>query len=138
MQAIGACTRTWELIDRQSKMPLKEEPIDNAIAYYPNKLLLSKDIRFEKVTFEYESRPKHKVFEELDLVVPGGKKLALLGESGSGKSTLNHLLLRFYDPTEGCIKIGGLDLRRISPKWLRMHIASVSQEPGFSNQFTNC
>jgi ATP-binding cassette, subfamily B (MDR/TAP), member 10 len=126
MRGIGASTRTWEIIDRKAVMSVLSVDSDRFIS----KEILKKDIRFENVTFEYPTRPDHKVFNNLNLVIPGGKILAVVGPSGSGKSTLNHLILRFYDPNQGSIKIGDCDIRTMPQKWLRTHIGSVPQEPG--------
>ena len=58
-----------------------------------------------------------------------GERLAIVGPSGAGKSTLFKLLLRFYDPTEGCVQIDGVDIKSVSPQDLRAHIAPVQQDP---------
>lgn len=80
---------------------------------------------FENVTFAYQSEP---VLRNVNLTIPRGFKLGIAGESGCGKSTLVNLVFRFYDPTEGCIKMDGLDLREVSSAALRQQMALVSQE----------
>jgi subfamily B ATP-binding cassette protein MsbA len=82
-------------------------------------------IRFRSVNFAYHSRP---VLQEIDLEIPQGWRLGVVGENGSGKSTLVNLLLRFYDPTAGTIEIDGHDLRDLTIRSLRESIALVSQE----------
>ncbi|MGH7994620.1 MAG: ABC transporter ATP-binding protein, partial [Limisphaerales bacterium] len=62
------------------------------------------------------------------LEIPSGRLVALVGASGSGKTTLANLLLRFYDPTRGTIRIGGVDIRNVSTHDLRSQIAVVTQE----------
>ena len=66
-----------------------------------------RSISFENVSFAYEQT---KVIDRLNLSIPRGQKLGIAGESGSGKSTLINLFFRFFDPTEGTIKLDGVDL----------------------------
>jgi subfamily B ATP-binding cassette protein MsbA len=82
-------------------------------------------ISFENVTFAYEDRP---VIRNLDLTIPYGAKIGLAGPSGSGKSTLVNLLFRFYDPTQGTLRMDGVDLRDVTFQDLRQLMALVSQE----------
>nr|QNH67938.1 ATP-binding cassette transporter subfamily B member 10 [Brachionus plicatilis] len=124
MRGIGASTRIWEIIDREPAIPIVTK----------NKLNLSSDIfkndiKFENVSFTYPTRREQAIFKNLDLVIPGGKVCAVVGQSGSGKSTLASLLLRLYDPEEGSIKIDNHDIRLMSQTWLRKHIGTVPQEP---------
>ncbi len=88
---------------------------------------LQSGISFNKVSFSY---PNHKslVLQKIDLFLPHGTTLALVGTSGSGKSTLADLLPRFYDPTEGNISIDGTDLREFELKSLRKAMGIVSQD----------
>jgi ATP-binding cassette subfamily B protein len=81
------------------------------------------------VTFHYPSRPGIAALEDLTLDVVPGEKLALVGPSGAGKSTVFQLLLRFYDPQRGTIRIDGVDIQRVDPAHLRNRIALVPQEP---------
>ncbi len=82
-------------------------------------------ITLEQLGFAYADKP---VLQGISLTIPRGSKLGIAGESGSGKSTLVNLLFRFYDPTQGCIKIDGVDLRELSVDTLRHTMALVSQE----------
>jgi ABC-type multidrug transport system fused ATPase/permease subunit len=86
-------------------------------------------IRFEGVRFRYPTRPDVPALQGIDLSVADGEVVAVVGRSGSGKSTLVSLLLRFYDPDEGRVLVGGHDLRAVDPLWLREQIATVLQEP---------
>ncbi|MEG5032424.1 ABC transporter ATP-binding protein [Microcoleus sp. AT3-D2] len=88
---------------------------------------LRSGIHFNKISFSY---PNHKnlVLQGIDLFLPHGTTLALVGTSGSGKSTLADLLPRFYDPTEGHISIDGRDLREFDLKSLRQAMGIVSQD----------
>lgn len=83
-------------------------------------------IKFENVMFAY--LPRQLVLKGIDLEVPFGQTLAIVGGNGSGKSTLMNLLARFYDPNRGKITIDGQDIRQIHPKKVRSQIAWVTQE----------
>ncbi|CAA7020756.1 unnamed protein product [Microthlaspi erraticum] len=87
------------------------------------------DIIFKEVSFTYPSRPDVVIFEKLNLEIPAGKVVALVGGSGSGKSTIVSLIERFYEPTEGAVLLDGNDIRYLDLKWLRSHIGLVNQEP---------
>lgn len=80
------------------------------------------------VSFQYGSPQAPFVLKDIDLVIPKGKVTAIVGTSGSGKTTLLKLLLQFYDPTQGKIKIGDKDLNDCSPKWWRNQCGSVMQD----------
>jgi ABC-type lipoprotein export system ATPase subunit len=69
------------------------------------------------------------VLENVSITVDAGDFMGLMGPSGSGKSTLLNLLMRFYDPQEGRVLVGGFDVRDLDPSWLRGQIATVMQEP---------
>ncbi|XP_048619094.1 ABC transporter B family member 2-like [Brassica napus] len=86
-------------------------------------------IQFTDVTFSYPSRPDVLIFDKLNLAIPAGKMVALVGGSGSGKSTVISLIERFYEPTSGAVLLDGNDIRELDIKWLRGHIGLVSQEP---------
>ncbi len=85
----------------------------------------TKEIRFEKVSFAYKDKA---VIHDLDLTIPCGTKLGIVGVTGSGKSTMVNLLFRFYDPSSGAIKVDGHDLRELSTLDLRGQMALVSQD----------
>jgi ATP-binding cassette subfamily B protein len=84
-------------------------------------------VRFERVRFGYGDGPP--LFEDLDLDIPGGTRIGLVGRSGGGKSTLTRLLLRLMDVDGGRILIGGQDITRLRQADLRSLIAYVPQEP---------
>jgi ABC-type multidrug transport system fused ATPase/permease subunit len=94
-----------------------------------NESLLKSDIIFKNVTFSYPTRPDQVILKDLNLVIPGGKILAVVGPSGSGKSTLASLILRYYDPQQGSIFLGNKDIRTLPQENLRSHIGTVPQEP---------
>ena len=87
---------------------------------------LTKEIKYEGVSFSYDD--EREVLHDINLTIPRGKTIALVGQSGSGKSTLVDLLPRFYDVKEGSIKIDGHDIRDISLKTLRGLMGNVNQE----------
>lgn len=85
------------------------------------------DISFEDVSFQYADNTDT-VLSHIDLQVPAGSYMALVGSSGAGKSTLCSLIPRFYDVTGGVIKIDGRDIRSVTLKSLREHIGIVQQD----------
>ena len=87
------------------------------------------DLDFDDVGFSYPARPGAPALERFSLRVAAGERLALVGPSGAGKSTVFALLLRFYDPQQGSIRIGGVELGAMDPRALRRLIAVVPQEP---------
>lgn len=90
-------------------------------------LPITGSIEFQKVNFTYP-HTGIKAIQNLDLKIEKGQKVLVLGRTGSGKSTLAQLLLRFYDPQEGTVKIGGKDLLEIDTKILREQISYVQQD----------
>jgi subfamily B ATP-binding cassette protein MsbA len=116
-QARAASERVFQLLATKSTLP---EPVD------PRPLKAAgADITFENVNFTYGEKP---VLSSVNLKVPNGKLVALVGASGSGKTTLTNLLLRFYDPTTGSVRIGGINIRDVTTRDLRNQIAVVTQE----------
>jgi ATP-binding cassette subfamily B protein len=88
---------------------------------------LEAGIEFDDVTFTYPGGHEPAV-ANLNLHIRGGELIALVGENGAGKSTLVKLLLRFYDPTHGGIRVGGADLRELDPEALRSRIGVLFQD----------
>ncbi|KAK9104290.1 hypothetical protein Scep_021134 [Stephania cephalantha] len=87
------------------------------------------EIVFKRVTFNYPSRPDAMVLDELNLQVPTGSTVGLVGGSGSGKSTVIALLQRFYDPVKGDIFLDGNKISKLQLKWLRSQMGLVNQQP---------
>ena len=85
------------------------------------------DITFEDVSFQYEENTEQ-VLQHINLTVPAGSYMALVGASGAGKSTLCSLIPRFYDVTEGRVTIDGNDVRKLTLESLRSQIGLVSQD----------
>jgi len=86
-------------------------------------------VEFDAVEFSYPARPDTPALERFSLRVAPGERVALVGPSGAGKTTVFALLLRFYDPQRGAIRIDGVELRAMHPAALRALIAVVPQEP---------
>ena len=84
------------------------------------------DLRFENVRFAYE--PERPILKGVDISVPAGKTLAVVGPTGSGKSTLSRLLFRFYEVNEGAVRIDGQDVRDVTQSSLRAVIGVVPQD----------
>ncbi len=88
-------------------------------------------VEFRDIAFHYGQRRamgNSGVIERLNLVIPAGQKVGLIGRSGAGKSTLVNLLLRFYDLESGVIRIDGQDISKVTQQSLRRHIAVVTQD----------
>uniref|UniRef100_A0A1A9X5C2 ATP-binding cassette sub-family B member 10, mitochondrial n=1 Tax=Glossina brevipalpis TaxID=37001 RepID=A0A1A9X5C2_9MUSC len=120
-KGIGSAQRIWEILDRKYEIPLNfgimpsEKPRGQVV--------------FDNVKFCFPARPKNIVLDNFTLILRPGETTALVGRSGSGKTTIATLLLRLYDPLNGRIVLDDVDLRDLSPIWLRSHIGAVSQEP---------
>jgi len=117
-KALGATERIFKLM--QDKPAITDAPGAAEMGRVRG------EIEFDHVGFSYvEGRP---AVREINLRIAPGKTYALVGTSGSGKRTLLSLLLRFYDPTEGVIRIDGQDIRSVTQTSLRQNIAIVSQD----------
>jgi len=97
----------------------------------PKPVRFEKQIVFDRVHFAYQ--PEREVLTDIQLTIPKGKTIALVGQSGSGKTTLTDLLPRFYDPTDGTISIDGIDIRQFTTHDLRALMGIVCQEPVLFN-----
>ncbi|MGB0522290.1 MAG: peptidase domain-containing ABC transporter [Flammeovirgaceae bacterium] len=104
----------------------KEEEEDNDEASYI--IPEEKDIHINKLSFRYGDPTGEWVLKDLSMRIPYGKTTAIVGESGSGKTTLMKLLLRFYEPEEGEIRLGDADLQKLSAREWRKKCGAVMQE----------
>ena len=134
--SIGALTEVWSEIQRAAGAMqrigelLAETPAITA-PESPQALgaSLRGELGFQSVRFHYPSRPDAPALEGFSLDVKPGETVALVGPSGAGKSTVLQLLLRFYDPDSGAIRLDGVNIRDLDPRELRDHIALVPQSP---------
>jgi len=115
---LAAATRLYTLLD--------EKP---TIADHENSVVIENakgDIEFENVKFGYIDDKL--ALNEVNLKIPTGKTVALVGHSGGGKSTIMSMILRFYDPNSGSVKLDGHDIRNLTLKSLRRSMSVVNQE----------
>ena len=120
-RAAGAMERLVELLQASPDIVAPREPVA-----FP--AVSKASILFESVSFSYPSRPGTLAIDGFDLAVESGERLAVVGPSGAGKSTLFALLLRFYDPQSGVIRIDGVDIAQADPRAVRARIGLVPQE----------
>jgi ABC-type multidrug transport system fused ATPase/permease subunit len=120
LSALGATQRLREILNQ-------DQEIENIIEGKPRRELKG-DIEFREVKFAYPSRPEFEVIKGLDLNIKNGQKVALVGTSGAGKSTIIQLLLRFYEPQAGEIRIDGKPIRDMDITAYRSDFAIVPQE----------
>ena len=122
-KSLASLSRTGIAFSRLEEVFAAEEEEPTAEGLAPG---LSGDIVFRDVCFSYGGKA---VLEKLNMTIPGGKTVAILGGTGSGKSTLILLLGRLLEPDSGTITIGGTDIRSIQKKHLRDRVGLVMQEP---------
>jgi ATP-binding cassette subfamily B protein len=121
-RAAGATERLIELLESKTDIKTPATPLalpDPAQGR----------VSFERVTFHYPSRPDQAALIDFTLDVNPGETVALVGPSGAGKSTVFQLLLRFYDPISGTVKLDGINIRDADPKAVRERFALVPQDP---------
>jgi ATP-binding cassette subfamily B protein len=120
-RAAGAMDRLNELLLVTSNIPVPLEPKS-----LPKKVTGA--ITFDKVNFYYPSRPDQLALDDFNLEIKSGETVAFVGPSGAGKTTVFQLLLRFYDPNEGAIKLEGVALNQTDPKIVRSQMGLVPQD----------
>jgi subfamily B ATP-binding cassette protein MsbA len=116
-QAQAATQRVFELLATPNTLTDPAHPVPLRAA--------GAEIHFDNVSFSYGNEM---ILHDIQLKIQPGQMAALVGRTGTGKTTLTNLLLRFYDPTSGAIRIGGVDLRNVALRDLRSQIAVVTQE----------
>ena len=117
-RSLAAMERVFEVLALEHDKPDRPGAIDA-----PREV---REIRFDGVEFEY--RPGRPVLHDVNVVVPGGTVVALVGRSGAGKTTVTDLVARFHDPTTGRILLNGIDLRDYRLRTYRDLLALVQQE----------
>ncbi|CAH0713122.1 unnamed protein product, partial [Brenthis ino] len=123
VKGLSAGGRVFEYINKKPQMDTSGT---KTIKYHE----FHGDIEFKDVTFAYPTRPEAIVLQNLNLKIPAGKTIAIVGTSGNGKSTIAALLERFYDVNAGSVTIDNIDVRDFDCRWLRGRaIGIISQEP---------
>ncbi|MFT5988230.1 MAG: ATP-binding cassette subfamily B protein [Marinobacter psychrophilus] len=122
-RAAGSAARLFELLQTKSEF---QRPVDLP-EQFPQPV--KGEIRLEHLTFSYPGRSAQPALQDVCLEVRAGETLAIVGPSGAGKSTLFDLLLHFYQPSGGCVRIDGRDTRDVSLQALRSCFALVPQNP---------
>ena len=122
LRAAGATERLMELLHSRSAIVSPEKPA------LPSVSRSGAAIVFEAVTFHYPSRPAMPALAGFSLAIAPGETVALVGASGAGKSTVFQLLLRYYDPASGLVRIDGTPVQALSLDDLRRRIAVVPQD----------
>lgn len=120
-RAAGAMERILELLKSQPGIVSANSPLALPLQE-------QEGIRFNKIYFNYPSRPEQHALQNFSLTITHGETVALVGPSGAGKSTVFQLLLRFYEMQQGQITLSGVDIAQADIKQLRRHIAIVPQE----------
>ena len=121
-RAAGAADRIAQLLATDVRLPEAAYPV-------PIDHQAPVACAFEMVDFSYPAGAGRPAVNEVDFAIAAGERVALVGPSGAGKSTIFHLLLRFYDPQKGVVRVGGTDIRDLGLSDLRGHIGLVPQEP---------
>jgi ATP-binding cassette subfamily B protein len=104
--------RPYEIVDSEAAKPV---------------IVKQGEIAFQQVDFSYSANKK--IFNQLNITIPAGQRVGLVGYSGSGKSSFVNLILRFYDVQAGCIRIDGQDIRQITQDSLHQAIGFIPQDP---------
>lgn len=121
IQAAGAAERLAELLQEQPMILAPKNPL-SLVRPVQGELI------FDHVDFTFPSRPQEKILRSLSFSIKAGETVAFVGASGAGKSTLFSLILRFYDPTSGKIRLDGMEIDRLSLQDLRGAISYVPQD----------
>ncbi|MEQ8370010.1 MAG: ATP-binding cassette domain-containing protein, partial [Alphaproteobacteria bacterium] len=121
-RAAGATERLMELLAMRPDIAVPDHPValpqpaQGAVA-------------FDSVTFRYPAAPQTAALDDVSFTIAPGETIALVGPSGAGKTTVFQMLLRFYDPASGTVRLDGVDLRQADPAVVRRRIGLVPQEP---------
>ena len=121
-RAAGATERLFELLGIEPEIRAPDHAV-------PLPVPARGTVGFDRVRFHYPSRQEVAALDGFTLDVAPGEKLALVGPSGAGKTTVFQLLLRFYDPQDGVVRIDGVDVRSADPRHVRARLAVVPQDP---------
>lgn len=119
--AAGATERLVEILQIESEIRAPANPVSMPVP-------ARGEIRFDRVTFQYPTRPAISALSDFSLAVAQGESVALVGASGAGKSTVFQLLSRFYDPQDGQVMVDGVNVRDGVPEEVRAALSVVPQE----------
>jgi ATP-binding cassette subfamily B protein/subfamily B ATP-binding cassette protein MsbA len=130
-QALAAMERVFDLLRMPADKPDRPNAIEPPLHAGPAARGRTRrngieTFTFDNVSFAYQKG--RRVLEDISLEVPGGATIALVGPSGAGKTTVTNLVARFYDPTEGTIRLNGIDLRDIKLAGYRRLLGLVQQD----------
>lgn len=120
--SLAALDRLADVIDAKQTVKNKSDAIELEFSNETDST-----VNFENVTFAYKTETQ--VLKNVSFKIEKGQKVAIVGHTGAGKTTLTALLMRFYDPLNGSIKIGNLDIKDITLESLRRYVSIVTQEP---------
>ena len=115
----ASAERIVEVLDEESDITNCDNPV------YEVK---DGSVKFTDVSFSYAKRPDKTVLDDIDLIIPSGQTVGIIGGTGSSKSSLVQLIPRLYDVTGGCVKVGGMDVRNYDLQTLRHNVAMVLQK----------
>lgn len=115
----ASAERIVEVLDEESDITNCDNPV------YEVK---DGSVEFTDMSFSYAKRPDKTVLDDIDLIIPSGQTVGIIGGTGSSKSSLVQLIPRLYDVTGGCVKVGGIDVRNYDLQTLRHNVAMVLQK----------
>ena len=125
-RAAGATERLVDLLETEPGIRAPANPVAFTL---PTSSADAGRVVFDAVTFHYPSRPDRAALAGFSLAIEPGETVALVGPSGAGKSTVFQLLLRFYDPNDGTIKVDNVNIKDAAPEEVRKRLALVPQDP---------
>ncbi|TQM92614.1 ABC transporter transmembrane domain-containing protein [Roseinatronobacter monicus] len=134
--SVGALSEIWSELQRAAgaterliELLSAEDAVQDPASPMPLPKPTRGAVQFDAVSFQYPTRPGQQALENVSLTVSPGETVALVGPSGAGKTTILQLLMRYYDPKSGHIRIDGMDLRDMERSDFRRAIALVPQDP---------
>ena len=134
-RALGALERITDIFNIDPEFVPPKQEMQSSTTPSPDITSdITSDIIFDNVSFNYESRPDWPVLENVNFSIRTGEHVALVGPSGAGKSTILHLLLRFYMPLKGQIRIGNMPINQMTNNTLRSQLGLVPQDVALFSQ----
>ena len=117
--SMASCRRTVEILNEVPTLKMSDAPVTD---------VADGSIDFDGVTFKYSERAERAALVNVDLHIRSGETIGIIGGTGSSKTSLVQLIPRLYDATEGCVRVGGLDVRNYDVEVLRNQVAMVLQK----------